>query len=337
MSKNNEASFEAFLNEHDDGAWRDIIKALLPKIHEVDRAATQIWFYFFPLALLRLLQQAEDPQEMARTLSLQGNYYLKDQIDTSHRFFYGHRFWPQLKRTIAEYVRDGPQGLSLQDHICRAAERSAREIGVEPSLLVGMTAVAFMTIEQVGMEAFVKSPGKVSVGAKFAASKPEQIIKSRMRDDPQGIFGFLRGDAKRYTVVFDENDEGARFRLINTQHITTAAANDKRPHHLRDPRCTPNEGPIPVQCRSASCGTCWVGVLAGAEKLSEVAPLERRRIREFGYIDTDEPKPLIRLACQAQAFGNVTIVIPPWNGVFGKYVRAQREGGVYGGARANTQ
>jgi uncharacterized 2Fe-2S/4Fe-4S cluster protein (DUF4445 family) len=33
---------------------------------------------------------------------------------------------------------------------------------------------------------------------------------------------------------------------------------------------------------------------------------------------------LIRLACQAQISGAVSIVIPPWNGVFGKYLRAQR-------------
>ena len=40
----------------------------------------------------------------------------------------------------------------------------------------------------------------------------------------------------------------------------------------------------------------------------------------FGYNQTDDPKPLIRLACQAKASGNVTIVIPPWNAVFGKKV-----------------
>jgi hypothetical protein len=67
-----------------------------------------------------------------------------------------------------------------------------------------------------------------------------------------------------------------------------------------------------------------VGVLGGAEKLSDVLELESRRIREFGYIDTDEPRPLIRLACQAQAYGALSIVIPPWNGVFGKYLRGYK-------------
>ncbi len=71
--------------------------------------------------------------------------------------------------------------------------------------------------------------------------------------------------------------------------------------------------------------TCWVGVLGGAEKLSPVEELERRRLREFGYLDTDEEKPIIRLACQARAFGAVSIVIPPWNGIFGKYVEKQRQ------------
>jgi hypothetical protein len=61
-------------------------------------------------------------------------------------------------------------------------------------------------------------------------------------------------------------------------------------------------------------------VLGGAEKLSDVAAREGKKIKEFGYIDTAEPKPLIRLACQAKALGAVTVVIPPWNGQFGKYL-----------------
>jgi hypothetical protein len=84
------------------------------------------------------------------------------------------------------------------------------------------------------------------------------------------------------------------------------------------------EGPIPVECRSASCGTCWVGIVGGAEKLSDVGVREGKKIKEFGYIDSGEPKPLIRLACQALAQGAVSIVIPPWNGQFGKYLKSLR-------------
>src|SRR5204863_5319528 len=98
--------------------------------------------------------------------------------------------------------------------------------------------------------------------------------------------------------------------------VATAAQADKREYRSRDARCTPGEGPIPVECRAASCGTCWVGVLEGAEKLSPVVDRdERRRMKVFGYPVTNEPKPLIRLACQAKAFGAVSIVIPPWNGM----------------------
>jgi hypothetical protein len=66
-------------------------------------------------------------------------------------------------------------------------------------------------------------------------------------------------------------------------------------------------------------------VLGGAEKLSPVEERERRVVRQLGYADTDEPRPLIRLSCQARGLGAVSIVIPPWNGVFGKYLREQRE------------
>ena len=112
--------------------------------------------------------------------------------------------------------------------------------------------------------------------------------------------------------------------MNHDQDMAWGAADDRtRNWREIDPRRP--EGPIPVECRSASCGTCWVGILGGAEKLSDVAVREGKKIKEFGYIDTTEPKPLIRLACQAKALGAVSIVIPPWNGVFGKYLRSQKQ------------
>jgi hypothetical protein len=41
-------------------------------------------------------------------------------------------------------------------------------------------------------------------------------------------------------------------------------------------------------------------------------------MKEFGYISSADAKPIIRLACMALGTGNVSIVIPPWNGVVGK-------------------
>lgn len=327
MTTNEATLFEAFLNQHDDQSWAKTIIDLLPSIHEVDKAATQIWFHFFPLALARAIDQAEDVEKLERELLLQGTYRLTDIIDSSHQFLYGHRYWPEVKAAVIELAtsRKPASSLDLAALVREVAQDVAKKLKVDPSLTIGITAVAFMTFQQVGAEAFKAYPGIVKLEKKIASRTPEQVLNNRAKDDDQGLFGFLKGLRTEYTVTFNENDAEARFKLINSQHITTAAAQDKRPHHLRDPRCTVNEGPIPVQCRSASCGTCWVGVLGGAEKLSEVGSLERRRIRDFGYIDTDESKPVIRLACQSQASGAVSIVIPPWNGVFGKYIRRQKE------------
>ena len=326
MSGNGEQLFAAFLNRHDDHAWREIIRDLKPFIHEVDRAATEIWFYFFPLALLRGLQQADDPEQIARKLSLDGDYFLENQIDSSHHFLYAHRYWPQVKAAVSELAAStsAPSSLDLASLIRPVASDVAGKAQVAEDLLVGITAVAFMTLQQVVAAAFKSSAGAIRKSSNRSSSKsPEQILSERSRDDSQGLLSLFRPD-KIFTITFDETDSSATFKLINTQHLTTAAANDKRDYHSREPRCVVGEGPIPIQCRSASCGTCWVGVLSGVEKLSEVAGLEWQRIKEFGYIDTDEPRPIIRLACQAQAYGNISIVIPPWNGQFGKFIRGEK-------------
>jgi ferredoxin len=319
--------FEAFLNQQDEEAWQRALAQLEPHIHEVDRTATRIWFHFFPLALARALQEAEDPAALARQLFLEGKYRLADQMDSSHRFLYGHRYWPEVKRALIAYAHRtrAPERMDLADHIREVAAVVAEERRLEPSLTLGITAVAFMTVEQVGLEAFRATPGTIALDPRTLARTPDEVLARRARDDRQSLFYWWKYPDKVWTITFDENDPEATFRLINRQHLTTAAAQDKRPHHLRDPRCVPHEGPIPVQCRSGSCGSCWVGILGGAEKLSEMEEYERRRLREFGYIETDEPKPIIRLACQARAFGAVSIVIPPWNGVFGRFLRKWRQ------------
>jgi ferredoxin len=319
--------FENFLNEHDEEAWSAALTALLRSIHEVDRNATQIWFSFYPLGLFQALERAEDPQELVQQLLMQGNYLLRDQIDSSHTFLYGHRFWPEVKRETAKHAREssGPAReikASLSDQILAVAKKVASVTKVDQSLVVGITAVAFMTIRQVGLAAFEQSPGKVMIDKKHARRSPDDVLRERAKDDSQGLFGFLRTVNKKWTVTYDENDDAAKYRLNHVQDLAWGAADDRSKNWREiDPRRV--EGPIPVECRSASCGTCWVGVLGGAEKLSDVAAREGKKIKEFGYIDTAESKPLIRLACQAQAHGAVSIVIPPWNGVFGKYLKRQ--------------
>src|ERR1700704_1948241 len=98
--------FERFLDRHDEETWSATIAALAGTIHEVDRNATQIWFSFYPLSLFRALAEAEDPEQLAQELLLQGNYRLQSQIDSSHQFLYGHRFWPQVKQAVAQYAEN---------------------------------------------------------------------------------------------------------------------------------------------------------------------------------------------------------------------------------------
>src|SRR5207248_10291332 len=358
----NETSFDTFLNEQNEEAWASALATLLRSIHEVDRNATQIWFAFYPLSLFCALREAGDRDQLVQQLLLQGDYELKNQIDTSHRFLYGHRFWPQVKKAVEQYadewhrvsgegvgcgvwgVQDStsceqnstqqpttytlhpsPGATSLADQILKVARAVGEQSKIDEALLVGITAVAFMTVQQAGLAAFKRAPGAIAIDRKHAKKSPEQILRERAKDDSQGFFGFLKTVDKQWTVTWDENDDGARYKLREAQDLAWGAASDQsRDWKAIDPRRV--EGPIPVECRSASCGTCWVGVLGGAEKLSDVGAREGKKIKEFGYIDTAEPKPLIRLACQAQAQGAVSVVIPPWNGQFGKYLRLLKEG-----------
>ncbi|HEY7473399.1 MAG TPA: 2Fe-2S iron-sulfur cluster-binding protein [Vicinamibacterales bacterium] len=308
------------LCSYDAAAWRTAVETLAPRIHPIDRVATRIWFAFFPLDLHLDLEAADDPDARARALGLMGKWRLADQIDASHRFLFAHRYWPQTK--VAAAALDPVPSGGLAPIITALADAAGRTARVDRELLLGMSAVALMTLRQVGPEAFAAAPGKIHLTEQVRALTPHQVMRRRARDDWQGLLGFTRGLKKRWTVTFDENRPEARFTAIQGQEIASAAQSDKRDYRSVDPRCTPGEGPIPVECRAASCGTCWVGVLGGAEKLSPVSPRdEGRRMKVFGYLDSNEEQPIIRLACQARTFGAVSVVIPPWNGIFGKQDR----------------
>lgn len=298
-----------------------MLDAIAPRIHDIDRNATRIWFGFWPLDLSIALASADDSDALARKLGLMGRWRLADHIDASHRFLFAHRYWPQVKTIIAS-PREWPQELrAVVEAVADAAARTAR---VDPEMLLGMTAVGLMTLRQTGVAAFEAAPGEIHLTQEMRRRSAVQIMSRRGKDDWQGLLGFLRGPKKQWTVNFDETQPDSTFTVINGQEIATAAQNDKREYRANDMRCTPGEGPIPVECRAASCGTCWVGVLSGAEKLSPVVERdERKRMGVFGYPTTDEPTPLIRLACQARAFGAVSLVIPPWNGMFGS-LRARK-------------
>lgn len=320
---NDKTPFENFLSQQNEESWSAALATLLRSIHEVDRNATQIWFAFYPLSLHCALGEAESRETLAQQLLLQGDYELRDQIDTSHRFVYGHRFWPQVKRAVEAHAESFTKSnhSPLADQIISVARTVAQQTKIDESLLVGITAIAFMTLRQTGLAAFKAAAGAMTLDQKQAKKSVEEVLRERAKEESRGLFSFLRTVNNEWTVTWDENDAHAKYKLREGQDLAWAAADDQtRDWRAIDPRRV--EGPIPIECRAASCGTCWVGVLGGAEKLADVGAREGKKMKEFGYVDTAEPKPLIRLACQAQATGAVSIVIPPWNGQFGKYLKS---------------
>src|SRR5687767_14815103 len=148
--------FDKYLHQQDEEAWSAALTTLLRSIHEVDRNATQIWFSFYPLSLFQALEQSDDPETLAQRLLMQGKFYLKDQIDSSHTFLYGHRYWPKVKTAVQKYARafSGSDTRPLADHIIAVAQEVAGLAKADQSLVMGITAVAFMTIRQAGLAAF---------------------------------------------------------------------------------------------------------------------------------------------------------------------------------------
>lgn len=312
--------FEDYLDKHDESAWTAALEEILPEIHEVDRIATQVWFRFYPLALHDFLDEAEDKAKAIQKFVMQGKYELDSQIDVSHAFLYGHRFWKQVKAAIEASAADfGDRDADLANEIRKIAKSAADSLRKNESVLMGITAVGLMSLRQVGLESFKNASGETAKPKGLLKNSPEKIIATRAKDDSQGLLGFLKTINKEYSVHYDETEQKAAFRIFEEEEIASASARDQSKNWIdADSRCL--EGVIPVECRSASCGTCWVGIVGGQEKLSDVARLERKQMKVFGYKQDDEARPFMRLACQARAYGNVHLVIPPWNGVFGKKI-----------------
>lgn len=310
----------AFLAQHDDAAWLRVVDRISPSIHPVDRAATRIWFQLFPLSLQRLMERPDAP-DLARQMTLAGRWRLADQIDRSHAFLFGHQYWPAAQRAVLGFVSapQPPGSLDLGAQIHELAGRLAADARVPAPEVAGIAAVALRTLQQVGPDALqAGSPALVEPGL-YAGLTAAQVLAARARGVGQGWRRLFGGAGQRSEVTFNERDPAARFPLIHSQHLTTAAALDTRDYRSVEPRCS--EGPIPVHCRACSCGTCWVGVLAGAGALSPIDERERAKLAECGVVeeaDRQSGTPVIRLACMAQAEGPVSIVIPPWNGLLGR-------------------
>lgn len=285
-------------------------------MHPVDRAATRIWFHVFPLALADAMARP-DAADLARRMALAGRWRLADQIDTSHHFLFAHRFWPYVKRAVLDFADapSAPGSLDLAAQVHEAAARASAAAGTTADLVVGLTAIGLRTLQQVGAAALAARSLTAEPRGLLDGLTADGVLARRRRPEGQGWLNVLRGARKQWTVTFDEQRAGAHFPLVHSQHVATAAALDARDYRDHDARCS--EGPIPVQCRSCSCGTCWVGLLSGAANLSPITGNERQKLRECG-VAADGTHPVVRLACQAQALGPVTLVIPPWNGLIGR-------------------
>lgn len=313
-------AFISGLENHTEADWLTAVEALLPAIHDVDRNAVQIWFRFYPLDLLNYLESADDVEEAMKSIAMQGDFGLLDKIDSSHRFLYGHRFWPQVKAAVEARAESSESFTCLKTEITNIAKTAAVSAKTNESLTTAIAAAGLMTLAQTGLEEIKKAAGVAAKPEGVMAKSPDEIVAERAKDDSQGLFGFLKTVDKRFSVEFKAFASAGRFPIINDEEIASASQKYREQDwQSLDARCW--EGPVPIECTSASCGTCWVGVLGGQEKLSAPSDRERRQMKVFGYNQPDTEQPFIRLACQAKATGNVTIVVPPWNAVFGKKVR----------------
>lgn len=322
MAINND--FISALEKHSEADWLATVEKLLPAIHEVDRNAVQIWFRFYPLDLLNYLESADDVEEAMKGIAMQGDFGLLDKIDSSHRFLYGHRFWPQVKAAVEARAESAEGFTCLKTEITNIAKTSAVAAKSNDTLTMAISAVGLMTLVQASYEDLKKAPGVAQKPEGVMTKSPDEIVAERAKDDSQGVFGFLKTVDKKFSVNFKAFAFEGKFPIINDEEIASASQKDRdRDWQSMDSRCW--EGPVPIECTSASCGTCWVGVLGGQAKLTEPSARERKQMRVFGYNQPEDEKPFLRLACQAKTSGNVTIVIPPWNAVFGKKVRGNVE------------
>jgi len=317
----------AFINDLEkltERDWLAAVESLLPAVHEVDRNAVQIWFRFYPLDVVRYLESAENIENAMKGINLEGDFGLLDKIDTSHRFLYGHRYWPFVKQAVLRRADTDKEISDLKFEISDLAKTAAKDAKVDESLVLAISAVGLMTLVQAGYDELKASAGVAEKPEGVMTKSPNDIVAERAKDDSQGLFGFLKTVDKEFSVAFKAFSFSGKFPIINEEEIASASQKDRsRDWQTMDSRCW--EGPVPIECTSASCGTCWVGVVGGQEKLSEPSVRERKQMKVFGYNQPDDEKPFLRLACQAKATGNVSVVIPPWNAVFGKKVRGNVE------------
>ena len=218
MSSEDNSPFMGFLTKHDQDAWWSAVHKLIPSIHDVDRDATQIWFYFWPLWLRGMMRDAESNKQLFEELEIKGNPDLAQQIDSSHAFVYGHRYWPQVKAAVSQHAasQGAPESLDLTDQIRSVATQVAGSTKVDESLLVGITAIGFMTLQQVGADAFEAAEGTLCINDWARKRSPHNVLSDRAKDDGGGLLGYLKGLKKDY-----KSGEKARIEVLTAYSMDT--------------------------------------------------------------------------------------------------------------------
>lgn len=295
--------------------WLAIVDAVAAQTHQVDRDGLRIWFAMWPELIQELVAPGPEQEKRLKFFQMSGQFELTTQADTSHQYLYGHRYWAKIKQALAR--------VTATERWARI-EAVARESGAPQQFALAMAAIAVMTLEQCGEGWLASGYTPADDGL-----NPDDWLRRRATPLKPSWIERLSGRVTQQRVIFDEESAEGWFPVLPQQEITTAAELDKRPYHLEDQRCYEGMGPIPVDCRAGSCGTCWVGILGGNDQLDPVEEFERKRMEYFGYwdsgfVDGNDERPLLRLGCQARVNGSVSIVIPPWNGVFGRS-RRERE------------
>ena len=200
---------------------------------------------------------------------MQGDLELKDQIDTSHHFLIRPSILEDRKtrskksrRLRYERSKHRTTGRMIKSDI---GMHVAEKLNVERQLVNAIAAVGLATLNQVGVEALKARIRRDRTGQMMSKS-PDAIIAERAKRRFAGHFRISQDHRQKILRLLFRH----KFRRQIPRHARrrdrTASQKDRsQDWQEQDERCW--EGPVPIECTSASCGTCWVGVLGGREKL----------------------------------------------------------------------
>jgi hypothetical protein len=114
------------------------------------------------------------------------------------------------------------------------------------------------------------------------AKSPDQMSKNDLKDDSQGMFGFLKTVDKKFTVVYDETASDGNFRLSTTRKSQPARRAIKRKTG-RTRTSAAGKASFrlnAVRRRAERAGSAFLG---RRRKTLAVSRLERKQMKVFGY------------------------------------------------------